>query len=90
MFTNSISSRESVYVDFIHFHFLCMFLTLCFPLLVSMHCIPPDKVLDWYQCVFVLESNGEVLQQLNKLFTSFSVQSVLSRGQIKEMSGTLL
>lgn len=66
---NSLSARKCVYVNVIHFHFLCMLLTLCFPLLVSMHHIPPDKVLDWYQYAFVPESNGEVLQQLNKLFT---------------------
>lgn len=41
----SILERESVYVNVIHFHFLSMFLMLCFPLLVSMHYIPPDKVL---------------------------------------------
>lgn len=77
---------ESVYGNVIHFHFLCMFLTLWFPLLVSMHHIPPDKVLDWYQGAFVPQSNGEVLQHLNKLFTSFSVQSLLSGGQINKWS----
>ena len=55
-----------------------------------MHWTPPDKVLDWYEYAFVSELNSEVLQQLNKLFTSFSVQSVLSGGQINEISGAHL
>lgn len=45
-FMVSPSARESVYVNVIYFHFLCVFLTLRFGLLVSMHCIPPGKVLD--------------------------------------------
>lgn len=70
----SLSGMESVYDSVVHINFLCMLLTLCFPLLVSMHHIPPDKMLDCYQYTFVPELNSEVLQQLNKLFTSFSLQ----------------
>lgn len=45
-----------------------------------MRYIPLDKVLDSYQYASVPKSNSEILQQLNKLFTNFSMQSVLSGG----------
>lgn len=65
----SLSARESVYANVIQFDFLSMSLQQYFPLLVSIHHIPPGKISD---------SKNEVLQKLNQLFSSFNVQSVLS------------